>query len=159
MRKGRSGAPYINHLAGVAALVAGTAGADAELVAAAWLHDIVEDEHASAAEVEALFGRRVRALVDELTDDMSLPDDERKQRQVAEIGAKSAGARLLKLADKLSNLRGVRDDPPADWSADQLRAYARWAASVVDAGCRGIDADLETEFDREVARLSPPVAR
>jgi len=154
-RKGQSGAPYLNHLAEVAALVAGTAdGADAELVAAAWLHDVVEDEHATADEVEALFGRRICGLVQELTDDMTLPKEERKRRQVEEIGAKSPGARLLKLADKVSNVRGVNDDPPADWSADELRSYVEWAVSVVDAGCRGIDEGLEAAFDSEVARLN-----
>ena len=75
--KGRKRAPYVNHLAEVAALAASApAGCDAQIIAAAWLHDCVEDGRATAAEIEALAGARVRSLVAELTDDMSLPDEE-----------------------------------------------------------------------------------
>ena len=158
-RKGASGAPYINHLAEVAALVAATAGGeDPELIAAAWLHDVVEDGHANTAEVEARFGARVRDLVAELTDDMSLPSAERKARQVAEIAAKSREARLIKLADKLSNVREIAEDPPADWSARKRRDYAEWARAVVDAGCRGLDPELEAAFDRAVEQVRTAAA-
>ncbi len=153
-RKGASGAPYVNHLLEVAALVAATpAGRDPDLVAAALLHDIVEDEHATPAEVETLFGPKIRHLVEELTDDMSLPKHERKRRQVEEIAAKSPGARLLKLADKVSNVREIAEDPPADWSAEQRRAYAEWGRAVVDAGCRGLDAELERQLDEAAAKV------
>ncbi len=153
-RKGASGAPYINHLIEVAALVAATpAGRDPELVAAAYLHDVVEDERGTAAEVEGLFGGKIRHLVEELTDDMSLPKEERKRRQVEEISRKSPGARLLKLADKVSNVREIAEDPPADWSDEQRCAYAEWARAVVDAGCRGLDPELERQFDEAAAKI------
>lgn len=152
-RKGASQAPYINHLAEVAALLAATsAAADPNLIAAAWLHDVVEDGHATAAEIEDLFGSDIRALVDELTDDMSLGKEERKRRQTTEIAGKSRRARLLKLADKVSNVREIAEDPPADWSAAERRAYVEWALMVVNAGCRGLDAELEAEFDRHAVR-------
>jgi (p)ppGpp synthase/HD superfamily hydrolase len=153
-RKGARRAPYVNHLAEVALLVAETpAGSDGRLVAAAFLHDVVEDGHATADEVGNLFGDDIRALVEELTDDMSLPEEERKRRQVEEIPGKSAEARLLKLADKLSNVREIASDPPLDWPRDKRRRYAEWAVAVVDAGCRGLDATLEQAFDRAAAEV------
>jgi (p)ppGpp synthase/HD superfamily hydrolase len=146
--------PYINHLAEVAHLVAETAmGGDPELVAAGFLHDVVEDGRATADEIELRFGRRIRRLVEELTDDMRLPKEERKRRQAEAIAAKSAGARLIKLADKVSNLREIATDPPPDWSAEERAAYAEWGLAVVNAGCRGLDARLEAELDRLAARL------
>lgn len=149
--------PYINHLADVACLLAeGPAAADANLIAAGWLHDVVEDSHATAEEIEVLFGADIRSLVEELTDDMSLAREERKKRQIADIAAKSHRARLLKLADKTSNVRAAIDRTPAAWSADDLRAYVAWGRQVVDAGCRGLDPRLEAEFDRQVARVLDP---
>jgi guanosine-3',5'-bis(diphosphate) 3'-pyrophosphohydrolase len=152
-RKGASAPAYVNHLAEVAALVARPAAGDAELVAAAYLHDVVEDEHASAEEIREIFGARVGGLVDELTDDMSLPDEDRKRRQVRDIADKSPGARLIKLADKVSNVREMAEDPPTDWPREKRRAYADWAQKVVDAGCRGLDAELERQFDEAVAKV------
>lgn len=150
-------APYVNHLAEVACLLAeGPAGDDPDLIAAAWLHDIVEDSRASSEEIGERFGVGIRNLVDELTDDMSLPGDERKRRQVAEIAARSRRARLLKLADKTSNVRDVIDCPPGDWSEARIRAYVEWGQAVVDAGCRGLDPRLEAEFDRQAARALGP---
>src|SRR6266567_8802688 len=81
-RKGRGNEPYINHLAEVANLLAtATEGADAELVAAGWLHDTIEDTDTTREELAQKFGERVAALVVEVTDDMSLPKEERRQKQ------------------------------------------------------------------------------
>jgi (p)ppGpp synthase/HD superfamily hydrolase len=151
--KGAKAAAYVNHLAEVAALAARPADGDAELVAAAYLHDVVEDEHASAEEIQETFGARVANLVDELTDDMSLPDEERKRRQVRDVAGKSVGARLIKLADKISKVREIAEDPPHGWSAEERLAYVRWCKAVVDVGCRGLDAELERQFDDAVARV------
>src|SRR5258708_24814553 len=82
-RKGRGNEPYINHLAEVANLLATvTDGADAELVAAGWLHDTVEDTETTREELAQKFGGRVADLVAEVTDDMSLPKDQRRQKQI-----------------------------------------------------------------------------
>ncbi|MYZ47841.1 HD domain-containing protein [Propylenella binzhouense] len=157
-RKGERGLPYFTHLAEVAALVA-AAGPEAipaaelpaaDLLAAAYLHDVVEDGHATAGEVETLFGRNVAALVGELTDDATLPDEVRRERQVDHIAGASRAARLLKLADKTSNIHGIAEDPPADWPPAKLRAYVEWGVRVVDAGCRGIAPELEHRFDAAV---------
>jgi (p)ppGpp synthase/HD superfamily hydrolase len=153
-RKGGEKEPYVNHLAEVAAFVAdATEGGDADLVAAAWLHDIVEDCGMARKDIASRFGADVADLVIEVTDDMSLSKKKRRQRQVETVATKSERARLLKLADKTSNVMAIVDSPPADWSRKQLKDYVRWAAEVVDAGCRGLNAELEAKFDRAAAKV------
>src|SRR5437660_3060586 len=82
-RKGRGNEPYINHLAEVANLLSTASdGADAELVAAGWLHDSIEDTETTREELARKFSERVASLVAECTDDMSLPKSERRRLQV-----------------------------------------------------------------------------
>jgi (p)ppGpp synthase/HD superfamily hydrolase len=146
-RKGASREPYINHLAEVAALLAdATEGNDAVLVAAGYLHDTLEDTETSYDELAQLFGPDVAAVVAEVTDDKSLSQAERKRRQVATAGTKSARARLLKIADKTSNLRALTASPPADWDLERVTDYIDWAEQVVDR-CRGLNRKLEQVFD------------
>ncbi|MFO1037719.1 MAG: HD domain-containing protein [Geminicoccaceae bacterium] len=146
-RKGDAAEPYVNHLAEVAALVAeATEGSDPGLVAAALLHDVVEDTATTRAEVAATFGEDVAGLVAEVTDDKSLPKAERKRRQVEHAPSKSRRAKMLKLADKTSNLRALAQSPPAKWPVERRLAYVAWAREVVD-GLRGVSPELEAIFD------------
>src|SRR6516162_6767340 len=146
-RKGRGNEPYINHLAEVARLLAQvTDGADAELVAAGWLHDTIEDTETTREELAEKFGERVAALVVECTDDMNLPKAERRRLQVVNASHKSPGAKLIKIADKVSNI-GARILPnPSAEERDDLVDYTNWAEQVV-AGCRGGNAWLDKTFD------------
>jgi len=149
-RKGRGSEPYINHLAEVANLLStATDGADAELVAAGWLHDSIEDTETTHRELAEKFGKRVAALVVEVTDDMTLPKDERRRRQVVEAPRKSPGAKLVKIADKISNIRARILPRPNQDERDDLIDYLAWAEQVVD-GCRGINAVLDRTFDETV---------
>ena len=149
-RKGRGSEPYINHLAEVARLLAvSTEGADTELVAAGWLHDSIEDTETTCAELVGTFGARVAALVVEVTDDMTLPKPERRQRQIADAPKKSPGAKLIKIADKMSNIRARILPRPNAEERDDLVDYAGWAEQVV-AGCRGGNAVLDRMFDETV---------
>jgi guanosine-3',5'-bis(diphosphate) 3'-pyrophosphohydrolase len=149
-RKGRGSEPYINHLAEVASLLAAvTDGADAELVAAGWLHDAVEDTETTREELAGVYGERVAALVIEVTDDMSLPKAERRQRQIADAPKKSAGAKLIKIADKISNIRARIIPHPSSEERADLADYVGWAEKVV-AGCRGGNAILDRTFDETV---------
>jgi (p)ppGpp synthase/HD superfamily hydrolase len=149
-RKGRGNEPYVNHLAEVANLLAAaTEGKDAELVAAGWLHDTIEDTETTREEISQDFGRRVADLVAEVTDDMSLSKDQRRQRQIVEAPHKSPGAKLIKIADKISNI-GARIRPlPSGDERDDLRDYLGFAEKVV-AGCRGVNAMLDQTFDATV---------
>src|SRR4051795_8642494 len=121
-RKGRGHEPYINHLAEVANLLAtATDGADAELVAAGWLHDAIEDTDTTREEIAQRFSERVASLVEECTDDMNLPKAERRRRQVMDAPRKSADAKLIKIADKISNIGArIRSNPTAEQRADLI---------------------------------------
>lgn len=150
-RKDAEATPYINHPLSLATILAREGGiADAEVIAAALLHDTVEDTETTPAELEARFGANVAGMVAEVTDDKSLPKLERKRLQVARAAHKSPGARLVKLADKIANLRDIAASPPVDWDAARKAEYVRWASDVV-AGMRGTNAALEAAFDEAVA--------
>lgn len=129
-RKGAGKEPYISHVAEVAALVAGFGGSGGQVMAA-WLHDTVEDCGVSPEEVAARFGAEVAALVGEVTDDKSLPKAERKQLQVDHAPHKSDAAALIKICDKLSNIRAVGTAPPVHWPVARQAAYLDWAEAVV----------------------------
>lgn len=129
-RKGAAKEPYIRHVAEVAALVAGFGGSSGQVMAA-WLHDTVEDCGVLPEEVAELFGAEVAALVAEMTDDKALPKAERKQLQVDHAAHKSDAAALIKICDKLSNIRAVGTAPPVHWPVARQAAYLDWAEAVV----------------------------
>lgn len=150
-RKGASREPYLNHLAEVAKLLAtATAGADAALVAAGWLHDTIEDTDVTRDQLAELFGADVAALVVEVTDDKTLPKAERKRLQIAHAPHLTARARTIKLADKISNLRSLLVSPPDDWERERLIDYLDWAEQVA-AGCQGVNDQLERLFRKTAA--------
>jgi GTP diphosphokinase / guanosine-3',5'-bis(diphosphate) 3'-diphosphatase len=145
-RKGAAEEPYINHLLEVASLVAdATGGTDPELVIAALLHDAIEDQEVPAEVIEKQFGKKVRSIVEEVTDDKSLPKQERKDLQIKNASKKSKGAKILKLADKTSNLRTIAASPPPDWSVKRRLDYIAWAQEVAN-GLRGASPKLEQAF-------------
>jgi (p)ppGpp synthase/HD superfamily hydrolase len=146
-RKGEDAEPYVNHVIEVAALLAeATDGCDAVLVMGGLLHDTIEDTGATRADLAGRFGPEVATLVVDVTDDKSLPKEVRKRLQVEKTPHKSERAKLLKIADKTSNLRGLVASPPAGWTAARLRDYVVWAEEVVRS-CRGLNATLEGHFD------------
>lgn len=146
-RKGAAQEPYVNHLLEVASLVAeATDGADSDAVIAALLHDAIEDQGVTAKTIASEFGKRVADIVVEVTDDKSLPKAERKRKQVESASKKSRDAKLIKLADKTSNLRAIATSPAPDWSVERRLEYVDWAKRVV-AGIRGTSPWLEQQFD------------
>ena len=159
-RKGATAEPYINHPLEVAELVSGAlAVPDTNLVIAALLHDTIEDAGVTKEELEQAFGADVAELVAELTDDKTLPKAERKRLQVVNAPKKSVRAAVVKIADKMSNLRGILSSPPTDWSVQRRREYFDWARQVVDALTLP-NQKLKAEFDklyRQVETLDSPV--
>jgi guanosine-3',5'-bis(diphosphate) 3'-pyrophosphohydrolase len=146
-RKDAEASPYINHPIEVAEILARIGGVeDITVLQAALLHDTVEDTKTSPAELEREFGPTVRKLVEEVTDDKSLPKPERKRLQVEHAPHLSPRAKLIKLADKICNVRDVTHTPPKDWDRKRRLAYFDWAAAVVD-GCRGTNQKIERHFD------------
>lgn len=157
-RKGENAEPYFNHVSEVAARVAeATNGDDAALIAAGYLHDTVEDQNVTHAELVQLFGQDVADLVAEVTDDKSLEKPERKRLQIEHAAHSSPRAKMLKIADKCSNLNALLTSPPTDWSTKRRTEYFDWAHDVV-AGCRGVNAQLDVEFDTLFARRGEIVA-
>jgi guanosine-3',5'-bis(diphosphate) 3'-pyrophosphohydrolase len=146
-RKDAEASPYINHPLALATMLANEGGVtDPKVLAAALLHDTVEDTETTPEELQREFGADIAGIVAEVTDDKSLAKDERKRLQVVKAGSKSGSAKLVKLADKISNLRDIASTPPADWSIDRRQAYFDWARDVV-TGLRGVSPALEAAFD------------
>ena len=146
-RKDADASPYINHPLALANVLATEGGIDnPDVICAALLHDTIEDTNTTADELTTHFGPKVASIVLEVTDDKSLDKAVRKEEQVRHAPHISPEAKLVKLADKICNLRDILASPPADWSADRKRAYFDWAARVVN-GLRGVHPGLELKFD------------
>jgi guanosine-3',5'-bis(diphosphate) 3'-pyrophosphohydrolase len=151
-RKDAEASPYINHPIALAEALAGEGGvSDVEVLAAALLHDTIEDTDTSLEELKREFGGRIAGIVMEVTDDQALPKAERKRLQIEHAAGLSAGAKLVKLADKICNLRDVADRPPAKWDLQRRQEYFEWAKRVID-GLRGAHPGLEAAFDAAYRR-------
>lgn len=154
-RSDPSKTPYINHPIGVAYQLVNEAKVfDQATLTAAVLHDTVEDTDTSLDEIEREFGTEVRGLVDEVSDDKSLEKMERKRLQIVNAPKKSTKAKLVKLSDKLYNLRDLEKQTPVGWTEERTQQYFIWAKQVVD-GMRStgsININLEDELDKIFAR-------
>ncbi len=139
-RKDHAASPYIIHPVTVANNLTQAGVTDPEVIAAALLHDTLEDTETTQAELVEAFGKRVASMVQELADDKTLPKQERKRLQVEHAPHLSPGAALVKICDKIANICDVTHAPPSDWSQERRMAYLDWAATVV-AGCK-VDNDL-----------------
>ncbi len=147
-RKDANASPYINHPIALAELLWHKGGVrDTRVIAAALLHDTIEDTQTTAAELRRHFGKDIAGIVLEVTDDKSLPKEKRKQLQIDHARHASRRAKLVKLADKICNLRDILTSPPEDWSLETKQRYFDWAKRVVDQ-VRSANAPLAREFDR-----------
>ncbi|QQX85267.1 bifunctional (p)ppGpp synthetase/guanosine-3',5'-bis(diphosphate) 3'-pyrophosphohydrolase [Cupriavidus necator] len=146
-RKDAEASPYINHPIALANVLANESGIEDERVlVTAILHDTIEDTETTEQELVSSFGQEVANIVLEVTDDKSLPKSERKRLQMEHAAHISSRAQLVKLADKICNLRDIAKSPPANWSLERKQEYFDWAKSVVD-GLRGVHPGLEALFD------------
>jgi guanosine-3',5'-bis(diphosphate) 3'-pyrophosphohydrolase len=146
-RKDASASPYINHPIALANLLLNEGGVEDECVlVAALLHDTLEDTETTEQELVRLFGKEIAEIVLEVTDNKALPKAERKHLQVEHAPQIGQRAKLVKLADKICNLRDITACPPADWSIARRLEYFEWAKAVVD-GLRGVNPELESLFD------------
>jgi len=146
-RKDVCASPYINHPISLANILCNEANiTDIEVICAALLHDTVEDTETTPEELEARFGTSIMNIVMEVTDDKEKSKIERKQAQIDHAAAICDKAKLVKLADKISNLRDVGINPPAGWSLQRRQEYFDWAKRVIDE-LRGVHPRLEKIFD------------
>ena len=150
-RKGADEQPYINHVLEVANVLANTGKIeDYDVLIAAVLHDTIEDTETTVEEITKLFGATVGEYVLEVTDDKSLPKARRKELQIEHAPHLSNGAKYIKLADKISNIRDVTKNPPENWSDERRIEYINWGERVIDE-LRGVNESLENHFDELVA--------
>lgn len=145
VRNGSGGMPYIEHPVAVATLLAEN-DFDDEVLAAALLHDVVEDSETTVEDLRAAFGEPVAGLVDALSDDESIADyrarkDEHRERVAAADGA----ALAIYGADKLTNVRTLRG------------AYAEQGETVAEEFKVPLDLKLEIwHADLETLRREAP---
>jgi len=146
-RKDAGATPYINHPLALARILSVEGGViDPVTIAAALLHDTIEDTETTPEELEAEFGADIRSIVEQVTDDKTLPKAARKQAQVDHAGHISHRAQLVKLADKIANLRDVATAPPDRWDLQRRQEYFDWGKRVIDR-LRGAHPALEAVFD------------
>jgi (p)ppGpp synthase/HD superfamily hydrolase len=146
-RKDDKASPYINHPIEVTEILWRIGDVrDITLLLASILHDTIEDTDATPEEIKSEFGEQVMSVVLEVTDDKSLPKEVRKQRQVETAPHKSPRAKMLKIADKISNVQDIISTPPSDWSLERRQEYVVWSERVV-AGLRGVNEKLENYYD------------
>ena len=121
-RKDVDASPYINHPISLADILCNEAHVtDIETICGALLHDTVEDTETTADELEREFGKTVCDIVMDVTD------------------------------DKISNLRDVLDNAPADWTLERRQEYFDWARKVIDQ-IQGTHPGLEAIFDNVYAQ-------
>ena len=158
-RKGADAQPYINHPLEVLNLLTNVGKVeDFNILIAAVLHDTIEDTDTTKEEITELFGAEVCRMVLELTDDKSLDKAVRKQLQIEHAPHISAGAKQIKLCDKISNISDVLENPPGDWSDERRSEYVIWGERVV-AGLRGANAELEKHFDELITKAKSKLTK
>tara|TARA_B100001964_G_C14219254_1_gene594425 strand:+ start:1036 stop:1626 length:591 start_codon:yes stop_codon:yes gene_type:complete len=145
-RKDVKRTPYISHPISVALVLSEVGGIDdLEVLSAALLHDTVEDTDTTPEELEKEFGERIRKLVEEVTDNKDLPKVERKNRQIEHAASLSKKAVLIKLADKISNIKDVIYSPPSGWDKDRRKKYLDWAEAVIN-NCSNLNIPMGKHF-------------
>ena len=153
-RKSVQASPYINHPIALAEILAGEVGiTDPAVICAALLHDTIEDTETTYDELVSHFGLEVADIVMDVTDEKKGSVGERKQRQVDHAASTSGKARLVKLADKIADLRKMARSPPTSWDIRRTQEYFDRAAHVVDQ-IRGTHPALEALFDA-AAKMKP----
>ena len=151
-RRDVDASPYINHPISLADILCNEGHiTDIDTICGALLHDTVEDTETTAEELENEFGKTISDIVMDVTDDPTLSKAERKQAQIDHAAHISDQAKLVKLADKISNLRDVLVNAPADWTLQRRQEYFDWAGRVIDE-VRGTHPGLEALFDDVYAK-------
>ena len=145
-RKNKEMDPYINHPIEVANLLSDAGITDVDILCAAVLHDTIEDCGVTYDQICEKFGKRVADFIKECSDDKSLSKVERKKQQIEHAKTISTGAKLIKSADKLSNIKGLADNPPVFWAKEEIDGYFDWSYAVC-LELRGYNSNLDTQLD------------
>jgi antitoxin component of MazEF toxin-antitoxin module len=144
-----SGEPYLNHLLEVLqTLTHFEPACDENIKIAAVLHDIVEDTPVTIESVDFLFGSKVASIISELTCNSAANSDDKKAALLAQIKMGSMEAKVIKLADVISNVTLL----PQDWSIERITAYVEWCKKVVDV-CAAASPRLQERFNSFVENV------
>lgn len=125
-----------------------TVGGTPEELAAAWLHDSVEDTAVTLEQIREQFGDTVAMLVDGLTDPpdfASYSTLARKTRQAERVVNKHASIKRIKIADQTANIHMMGFDPPVSWNLEKRRDYLEGARRIA-LNCSGVDEHLDKLF-------------
>lgn len=139
--------PYVMHLEEVADLVKNAGGNDKE-IAAAWLHDTIEDTETTIEDIEKEFGQDIAEMVFGLTDlpeFKKLPLEERKKKQAERVAKESNSIKKVKLADQTSNVRRMSEGKP-DWTKEQHIIYINGAKDIAKV-CKEVSPELYEIFE------------
>jgi (p)ppGpp synthase/HD superfamily hydrolase len=151
IRKDPYKTPYIVHPMGVAKILWEEGNVrDVDVLVAALLHDTLEDTDATEFEIEGIFGSRVLSIVKEVSNDPRLSGQENKQRQIELAPFMSQEAKLVKLADRLCNIRDLQRSTPLNWSKEDIEHYFSWGEKLVRAFA-GTDEQLENALKWELS--------
>lgn len=146
---GHSDRPYITHPIRVAGMIAIHPDTSVEMVAAAYLHDLLEDTTTTVEDLVVRFGPEVAKLVGELTNtskETGAPRVDRKRMDRARIYGISKEAKLIKLVDRIDNLTEMYDDSQTPY--DFFVKYRKESLELLEESLTDVDHDLEVEVRR-----------
>lgn len=144
-RKGEGQVPYITHPVAVANILWKAGERSEVLLAAALLHDTVEDCGVTHAQLVEEFGLAIANVVAEVTDAPGLTGRARKEAQVAKVPTMSGHAKKLKIADKTANVIDITEHPPG-WAPHSVRGYVLSAYRLVSEIGRDVNEALYNGF-------------
>lgn len=148
IRKGRDRAAYINHPIAVANTIINVGKIEDEnTIIAALLHDVIEDTDTTEQDISEAFNSEIAQIVLEVSDDKHLSIEERKALQIKNAPHLSDEAKIIRVADKICNIRDVIDFPPITWNKKRKIIYLNWTRNIVDQ-IRNTNISLETLFDK-----------
>lgn len=127
-----------------------------DILVAALLHDTVEDTKITFADIQKSFGTTAEGYVRELTDNMSLPQEERMKLQIETAPKKSLAAAQIKLADKYDNLKSLQSNPPATWDQKKIDEYFL-SAKKVTSSLPAANVPLKKAVDDVISQYKPVV--
>ena len=142
-RKREHPIPYINHPIATVEILTECGVVNRNVLAAAALHDTLEDTNTSKEELEREFGKEITSIVQEVTDDKKLDKVTRKKLQLEHARTISKEAKLVKLADKYSN---CMDPPPSIWSKEEYEGYNIWSYAIF-LQAKGINSLLDSKLE------------
>jgi len=133
VRSNEKKTPYIIHPIEVADLVMKIGHVyDKDVLITALLHDVMDDTQTTYEQITSLYGTKVSSYLEEMTSKQGLSLKEQKKQQIMQAFRQNPSVAIIKLSDKLSNLKTLATSPPPSWSRDRIDQYFQWAQTVIE---------------------------